>query len=190
MPAVLYVIKDKVQKASNDKLLELIIAEHGAALQRFVRVRVGQKDDADDVVQDVYARLAQMSQLEQRVAGRMDTVRNYLFQIAVNIITDRYRKAVVRREFDHVDADEPSTIYGALGSTLSSPERQLEGKRTLQLIQLALNDVKPELQQAFLLSRMDNMSYREISDTMGVSVSTVEKYISAVLVAIRERVLP
>lgn len=67
---MLYVIKDKVQKASNDKLLELIIAEHGAALQRFVRVRVGQKDDADDVVQDVYARLAQMTQLEQREIRR------------------------------------------------------------------------------------------------------------------------
>lgn len=189
MHALLYVIKDKVQKASNDKLLELIIAEHGAALHRFVRVRVNQKDDADDVVQDVYARLAQMTELEQRVAGRLDTVRNYLFQIAVNMITDRYRKALVRRESDHVDTGEDLVLY-ALGSTVSSPERQLEGKRALQLIQQVLNDMKPEQQQAFLLSRMDNMSYREISDTMGVSVSAVEKHISAALVAIRERVFP
>lgn len=183
-------IKEKAQKANNDRLLELIIAEHGAALHRFVKVRVGQTDDADDVVQDVYSRLAQMNDLEERVAGRMDTVRNYLFQIAVNIITDRYRKASVRRESDHVDADDPLNVYNALASTLSSPERQLQGKRTLQLIQQVLNEVKPEQQQAFLLSRMDNMSYREISDTMGVSVSTVEKYISAALVAIRERVFP
>lgn len=187
---MLYVIKEKVQKASNDRLLELIIAEHGAALHRFVKVRIGLKDDADDVVQDVYSRLAHMDDLEQRVAGRMDTVRNYLFQIAVNMITDRYRKSQVRRESDHVDADDPLNVYSALSSTLSSPERHLQGKRTLQLIQQVLNELKPELQQAFLLSRMDNMSYREISDTMGVSVSTVEKYISAALVAIRERVFP
>ena len=183
---MLYLIKDKVQKTSNDKLLELIITEYGAALHRFVRVRLNHKDDVEDVVQDVYARLLQITELEKRVAGRMDTVRNYLFQIAVNIITDRYRKAQVRRESDHIGLD----LYGNISCTLSSPERQLEGKRTLQLIQQALNDVKPELQQAFLLSRMDNMSYREISDTMGVSVSTVEKYISAALVAIRERVIP
>ncbi len=187
---MLYVIREKVQKANNDKLLEQIVAEHGAALHRFVRVRVGIKDDADDVVQETYTRLAQMSELEQRVAGRLDTVRNYLFQIAVNIITDRYRKALVRREAEHIAPCDNLALFNTLSSTLNSPERHLEGKRALQQVQHAINGVKPELQQAFLLSRMDNMSYREISDTMGVSVSTVEKYISAALVAIREQVFP
>lgn len=187
---MLYVVKNKTQKPANESLLEQIIAEHDAALRRFVRVRLGaqRRDEADDVVQDVYARLAQMDNLHERVAERLDTVRNYLFQIAVNIITDRFRKASSRREADHVPADDEQ-VAATLGCTLSSPERQLEGKRTLQLIQAALNELKPELRQAFLLSRMDNKSYREISDMMGVSVSTVEKYISAALVAVRKQVL-
>ena len=187
---MLYVVKSKTHKASSESLLEQIIAEHDAALRRFVRVRLSRqrRDEADDVVQDVYARLTQMDNLEERVAERLDTVRNYLFQIAVNIITDRFRKATSRREADHVPADDEQVAI-QLDSTLSSPERQLEGKRTLQRIHAALNQLKPELRQAFLLSRMDNKSYREISDIMAVSVSTVEKYIAAALVAVRKQVM-
>ncbi|WP_157980764.1 RNA polymerase sigma factor [Aliidiomarina taiwanensis] len=187
---MLYVVKSKTHRPGNESLLDQIIAEHDAALRRFVRVRLSmqRRDEADDVVQDVYARLAQMDNLEERVAERLDTVRNYLFQIAVNIMTDRFRKASSRREADHVHTDDEQ-VATSLDCTLNSPERQLEGKRTLQLIQAALNELKPELRQAFLLNRMDNRSYREISDIMGVSVSSVEKYISAALVAVRKQVL-
>lgn len=90
----------------------------------------------------------------------------------------------VRKEADHISGEAMNIV-----TTLTSPERQLEGKRRLQQIQQALSKIKPEYQQAFLLSRMDNMSYREISDTMGISVSTVEKYISAALLAVREKVM-
>jgi len=180
---VLYVINSKPQETGRDQLLKQLISEHDSALRRFVRVRVGSSADCDDLVQEVYARLAQIEGLEVRLEQRLDTARNYLFQIAANLITDKFRKAKVRKESDHI-SDEAIAMH----STLSSPDRQLEGKRKLQLIQKALGTVKPEYQQAFLLSRMDNMSYREISDTMGVSVSTVEKYISAALVTLRDRI--
>ncbi|RUO18689.1 RNA polymerase sigma factor [Aliidiomarina haloalkalitolerans] len=181
---MLYVIKDKPQKQSRDKFLELLIQEHDSALRRFIRVRISVPSDCDDIIQDLYSRLAQIEDLEAQVEERLDTVRNYLFQIAVNLIRDRYRKSVVRKEADHISGEAMNIV-----TTLTSPERQLEGKRRLQQIQQALSKIKPEYQQAFLLSRMDNMSYREISDTMGISVSTVEKYISAALLAVREKVM-
>lgn len=181
---MLYVIKEKSQKHSRERLLEQLIQEHDAALRRFIRVRIGTPADCDDVVQDVYARLAQMEHLEEHLELRLDTVRNYLFQIAVNLITDRFRKSQVRKESDHI-----SESYITMLSTVSAPDRQLEGKRKLQQIQETLKKIKPEYQQAFLLNRMENMSYREISDTMGISVSTVEKYISAALLAIRAKVV-
>lgn len=181
---MLYVIKDKVQKQTQEKFLELLIQEHDSALRRFVRARLGTEADSEDVIQDLYSRLTQIENLESHVEDRLDTVRNYLFQIAVNLIRDRYRKSQVRKESEHISGDTVHMI-----TTLTSPERQLEGKRKLQQIQDALSKIKPEYQQAFLLSRMDNMSYREISDTMGISVSTVEKYISAALLAVREKVM-
>lgn len=180
---MLYVIKDKPEKRSREAILEQIVQEHDAGLRRFIRVRLGTSVDCDDIVQGVYTRLVQIENLEAHFGGRLDTVRNYLFQIAVNLITDGYRRAQVRRESAHLPYDKVAVF-----STTTSPERQLQGKRKLQQIHAALASLKPEYQQAFALSRMENMSYREISDTMGVSVSTVEKYISAALVAIRQRV--
>jgi RNA polymerase sigma-70 factor (ECF subfamily) len=58
-------------------------------------------------------------------------------------------------------------------------------KRKLQLVDKALGRLKPEHRKAFLLHRVEGLSYRQISDQLAVSESTIEKYISAALVAIR-----
>jgi len=51
-----------------------------------------------------------------------------------------------------------------------------------------LENINPHHKSAFVLCRVEGKAYREISDILGVSVSTVEKYISAALMAIRNKV--
>lgn len=181
---MLFLVKKQSAKTVRDVFLEQLIQEHDVALRRFVRVRIGIPADCDDVVQSVYTRLIQIDGVEKHLEARLDTVRSYLFKIAANIITDRYRKSQVRMETEHTSFDNVKIL-----STVMAPERQAQGKRTLRQIQYVLVRIKPEYRHAFVLSRMENMSYREISDTMSVSVSTVEKYISAALFAIREKVI-
>lgn len=173
------------QQASH-KLIERLLAEHDIAIRRFVRIRLGvyqsgNAQDCDDVMQEVYVRLSQIEDLPARLAGRLDTARNYLIQVANNLLIDRARRTQVRCSAAHSSEYE-------LHSTLHEPERNLRNKRKLQQIDRALADVKAEKRSAFLLHRVEGLSYREISDRLSVSVSTVEKYISAVLLVIRRAV--
>lgn len=105
-------------------------------------------------------------------------------QIASNLLIDRARRAQVRHAEQHVSTDDVETH-----STLNAPDRDLQCKRQLQQVESALAKVKSVHRQAFLLHRVEGLSYREIGDQLGISVSTVEKYISSALLAVRQALL-
>lgn len=177
-----------VQRAASHKLIERLLAEHAFSLRLFIKVRLGpaQEHDLEDVMQDVYVRLSQIQDLPQKLAGRLDTARNYLLQIASNLLIDRARRAQTRMRSQHVsdcDLEQPPS------SDTLAPERALGNKRKLQRIENELAKIKPAQRQAFMLSRVEGMSYREISETLGLSVSTVEKHIAAALQAAQRALL-
>lgn len=136
--------------------------------------------DCDDVMQDIYMRLSQIDDLPAKLADRLDTARNYLLQIASNLLIDRARRAQVRCADQHYSEQQLDHL-----AAVDEPDRSLHNKRMLHQVEQALTTIRPEQRQAFLLHRIDGLSYREIGDQLGISVSTVEKYISAALLAIR-----
>lgn len=152
------------------------------AIRRFIRIKTGGNQDCDDVMQDLYVRLSQIDDLPARMADRLDTARSYLVQIANHLLIDRARREISRCRDLHSSIE---TIENEPASAIHEPERSLMNKRKLQLIDKALMRLKPEHRKAFLLHRVEGLSYRQISDQLAVSVSTIEKYISAALVAIR-----
>jgi RNA polymerase sigma-70 factor (ECF subfamily) len=180
---VIYLKKRTVNE--NGNFVAALLEEHGSALRRFIRVRSNLNEhDCEDIMQMVSERLLKLDDLQQILEGRLDTVRNYLFQIAVNLLIDKKRRDDVRHRDHHVSEQDVTIL-----SSLDSPERKLEGKYRLRQTQDILNSIKLSYKQAFLLSRVDGKSYREISDILGVSVSTVEKYISKALLAVRKGVV-
>tara|TARA_Y100001973_G_scaffold95907_1_gene149969 strand:- start:736 stop:1320 length:585 start_codon:yes stop_codon:yes gene_type:complete len=179
----------KARRAASHGLIERLLAEHTFALRRFIRVRLHteQQHECDDVLQDVYMRLSQIEDLPAKLAGRLDTTRNYLLQIASNLIIDRARRAQARKQASHIssnDDDDEVPLY----CEVNSPERSLANKRKLQRIDHALQKLKPAQRQAFMLHRVEGLSYREISDRLGLSVSTIEKHIAAALTSARHAI--
>lgn len=174
-------LSEKQTRQASHKLIEWLLSEHDIALRRFIRVRLNVSQDCDDVLQEVYVRLSQIENLPEKLAGRIDTARNYLLQIASNLLIDRARRAQARCAAAHVTVVDSDTV-----STLTNPDRQLAGKRKLQQVQKALQKLRSIQRQAFLMHRMHGMSYRDISDSLGISVSTVEKHIAAALTALRD----
>ena len=178
------IVNRPLNKKPKLELIEQLYAEYGGVLRRFIRVRSRlNKNDCDDVVQEVFERLLKVEYLSEKLDGRKDTVHSYLLQIANRLLIDRDRRAKVRCKDAHV-SEQDTLIF----SSLCSPERELQNQNELKQIEYALDDIKKIHKQAFLLSRLDGHSYREISDILGISISTVEKYISTALVAIRKRI--
>jgi len=126
-------------------------------------------------------KIARLDDLTERFSASPDTVRSYLFVMATNVIRDRVRRATVRESSKHQPLDEE-----LVHADTRSPETIIDGRQQIGAVEKALRQQKSHHRRAFMLSRFEHKSYREIADELSVSVSTVEKYICRVLLALRQ----
>lgn len=156
-------------------MLTTLSKEHGASLVRFLTRRLKSVEDAEDIAQ---AALLRIQKLDDSVS--LDNPKAYLFQVANNLAIDSMRRNDILQRYLQTETlrNESQNAEGAL-----SPERILAAQQQLQKVQHAIAKLPVKFRQAFLLHRKNGMSYSEIATEMGVSVSSVEKYI---LQALRE----
>lgn len=151
---------------------------HRDALLAYFRRRTRRLEDAEDLVQEVFARLAQVVDL-----SAVEHVDRYLFRSARNVLTDWRRKSVVRRTGDHhsLPDDLPDVDF--------SPERVLIGRDALEMLARALEDLPPRTSAIFARHHFEGRSYREIGDAMGIAVRTVEDHMARANAQLRKIVL-
>ena len=174
------------RKGGASDALRRIALEHEPALRRFVGARLSahaDPADQEDVVQETFLRVARQEGVEEKLSRSLDSVRSYLFSIATNVIRDSYRKAVTRQKYDDLARHGAK----ALGVEVSA-EDVVSTQEQLRLVKAAIMRLKPDCRDAFVLHRFEGLSYREVADTMNVSVSMVEKHIMQALSDIRQRV--
>lgn len=169
-------------KHSKNSLLESLIDDYKPDIMRFLRVRLVLEADRDDIIQDLMVRLLRIENLEEKLMAEGSNAKNYLLFIAANLVKDLYRRKQVRGVQTDGDLDN-------ISSDNENPERILLNRQTLTKVNQVLDSVKPIQKEAFLSNRLENKSYRQISEEMGVSVSTIERYISKVLLALRLKVV-
>lgn len=175
---------DRWRTEARTALLSELFEQHQASLNAFLRVRLNSPDDAKDVLQDLFYRLARSEGLVEKMQN-CDNPRAYLFSIANNLIVDRYRRAGVRAAYDaeirgeNSDAEDSRVLF-------HSPERDLVASRELAAAKQVILALPARCKTAFILNRFKHMSYKQVSDTMGVPVKRVEKYISKALLALRK----
>ena len=166
------------RRESNDQVLERLFSEHGTALRNFVRRRLGGIEGVEDVIQDVFTRLARMGQLQDKVYG---DGRNYLFTIANNLIVDQERRQVLQRSFHD---DQQHRAEGLVQEV--TPEKIVGAERELAVIKQVIMALRPNWRRAFILNRFHYMTYRQVAEQMGVTVKQVESYIAQALARLRD----
>lgn len=171
-------------ESARGQMLEALYREFSPALERFIRVRLVAEAERDDVLQAVFLKLARIEDLPEKLASRPDTVLSYLFTVTINVIRDSARRAAVRQKKHHFTLDDQ-----ACHSEDPEPDSLLEAHQDGAAVRAALKSMKKKHRQAFILSRFKGLSYKETANAMGVSVSTVEKYISAALLNLRKELL-
>lgn len=148
---------------------DALVTRYRAPLRGYFR-RQGITDDAEDLVQEVFIRLAQ-------AYARMhwENPDGYVFTIASHILTDHRRKGTTRRAGQH---DELSEDLASPGET---PERSLLNRDRLRQVVASLKTLHPNCYHSFILHRFENMPQGEIARRLGLSVSTIEKHIMTAL---------
>jgi RNA polymerase sigma factor (sigma-70 family) len=147
--------------------LEEVAAQYRAPLMRFFQRRVRADEDADDLVQDVFSRLA------GRDLANIANIQGYIFQVAANVLRDKARRASVRgimtRAPDGFDIEDEAGF---------SPERILLSKEALQIMVAAIYELPEQVRIVFSHYHFDGVAQVEIARRMGLSLSTVEKHMA------------
>lgn len=169
------------QSEKRDALLESLIRDHGPALHSFLLGRVRDETEIEDIVQEVFLRLARQKETLYRLNQPGENSRAYLFTAANNMVVDLERRRAVRRQYltyrKHEVADSSYEL---------SPEVVVTSREDLSRVREAIKGLKPNWRTAFIMSRIQLMNYKDIAREMGVSVRQIEKNIAAALKALRE----
>ncbi len=157
--------------------------EKRANLVRFFAARLNSRAEAEDLVQDLYIRLAGMESV-----GPIDNPSALLHRIGSNLMLDRLRsqKRATTRDNDWRSAHTISVAGHEIADEPPADEVVASRQRLKALVE-AVEDLPEKTRQAFRLHKLEGHSHAETARRMGISVSTVEKHISAALKTLTRR---
>lgn len=146
-------------------------------LRQFFLRRVREREEVDDLVQEVFARLLQRG----RVAELGD-LRSYLFETAASVLIDRARKRQSRHATAH-EAFDPE--HHSLEDFPA--DRVLIGEEALSRASRALVELPERARTIFILRRLEGLGYQDIAQRLGVSLSLVEKQMAKAVAYLTRR---
>lgn len=149
--------------------LESVFLAHRNALQRFLRARCGDATEAEDLLQELWFKLANATApIAEPLA--------YLYSMADNLVLDRRRSAQRRERRDDAWVDLAGGGSGGI-SDAPSAERQVIAKSQLAQIAVIFDQLGERTTAIFKSYRIDGEGQREIAAQHGISLSAVEKHL-------------
>ncbi|HET6253739.1 MAG TPA: sigma-70 family RNA polymerase sigma factor [Puia sp.] len=171
--------------SSPGKNIASVISRFGKRLLGFIRQRVGNEADAEDILQDVWYQLTTTVDTEP-----IEQISGWLFAVARNKIIDRYRKKQPE-PLDLQDGDDAAgpDLTGILLDDSQSPETA--NLRTLfwRTLQEALDELPEQQRMVFVWNELEGISFKEIAAMTGENVNTLISRKRYAVLHLRERLL-
>jgi len=153
-----------------------LIVEHRPKLKAFIRKRVSNSDDADDILQDVFYQLVKTV---ENSMNPIEQVSAWLYRVARNLIIN---KGIKKREEelpvyrndesdDEIFNDISEVLFGSEIS--ASPETEYLHSLVWTELENALAELPPEQREIFELTELEGIPVKEISETTGIPVNTL-----------------
>jgi RNA polymerase sigma factor (sigma-70 family) len=155
-----------------DRKIVEVIARERSRLGSFIRRRVADPADAEDILQDVFSELVE----SVRMVRPIEQIGAWLFQVARNRIIDRFRR---RREQpvpvppDLEGEDGLATLAELLPSPRAGPEAQYARRLLLEELDAALEELPAEQRDVFVAHELEGKSFRELAAQTGLNVNTL-----------------
>lgn len=169
-----------------DQRISEVVKREGSRLRNFIRRRVPDPRDAEDVLQDVFYRLVEANRLLMPV----DHVTGWLFRVARNRITDLFRKKKPESFSDAVVEGEDGEllqIEEMLPSPDAGPEALYFRNLLLGELELALDELPDEQREVFIAHELEGSSFKELAEETGLSVNTLLSRKRYAVLHLRER---
>lgn len=169
-----------------DRQISEVIAEERSRLRNFIRRRVPDPSDVEDIVQEVFYQLVEANRLLMPI----EHVTGWLFRVARNRITDLFRKKKPDSFSDAAVEDEDGErldIEDLLPSPDAGPEALFVRNALLDELELALDELPEEQREVFVAHELEGRSYKELSAESGVNLNTLLSRKRYAVLYLRER---
>lgn len=172
----------------NQYVTETITRERGR-LGNFIRRRVGDSDEAEDILQDVFFELVEAYRLPEPI----EQVGAWLFRVARNRIIDRFRK---KRELplstalESADDESDYWLEQALPDPSNGPEAAYARAMLLEAITMALDELPAGQRNVFIAHELDGQSFKEMTVQSGENINTLLGWKRLAVLHLRSRLQP
>jgi RNA polymerase sigma-70 factor (ECF subfamily) len=154
-----------------------LFRQYYGELLAFLTGKLGCRRRAEDVAQDTYERLLQVADPRQ-----IEQPRAFLYKIAVNLTIDTFRRRGVREDRAVAIAE-----LDTMPSAAPAPDRALDAKQRLDILQRAIAELPPKCRQVFVLHKFLEVPHAEIAARLGISKNMVEKHVIKAMAHCRRR---
>ena len=161
--------------AAQDQQIQTAVREQRGRLLQFIRRRIPDPDQAEDILQDVFAELVE----SYRVLKPVEQAAAWLFRVARNRITDLYRRkrpVSLEEAFgaaEAADDGEGLLLADLLPAADDSPENRLLRETLMDALTDALAELPAAQRQVFVWHELEDKSFREMEEETGVPLKTL-----------------
>jgi RNA polymerase sigma factor (sigma-70 family) len=168
-------IESPMADAQNRQIQETVRRERGRLLA-FIRSRIPRPEDAEDIAQDVFYEFTEMYRLMKPV----EQIASWLFTVARNKITDRYRKKkpVLLEDvftFKSSGDDDNGYLLDELlpAANVRSADVEMMRETIMEALMEALDELPAEQRDVFVQHELEDKSFKEIAEASGVTINTL-----------------
>jgi RNA polymerase sigma factor (sigma-70 family) len=162
--------------ADQDRRIADAVDRERSRLRRFIRRRVPDPRDADDILQDVFAALVEADRLLMPI----DHVTGWLFRVARNRISDLFRRK----------PEEPLLFEELLPAEDGDPEAAYTRTVMVEALGAAIAELPPEQRDVFVAHEIDGRRFKDMAATTGVPINTLLSRKHYAVQRLRERLRP
>ena len=169
-----------------DQQISDVVIREQSRLRNFIRRRVPDPRDAEDILQDVFCELVEANRLLMPI----DHVTGWLFRVARNRIIDFFRKKKPQSFSDTAiadDDDELLRLEDLLPSPDGGPEALYARRVLLDELELAIDELPEDQREAFVGHELEGRSFKQMAAESGVSVNTLLSRKRYAVLHLRER---
>ena len=165
------VLAEQMAGEQDQRISEAIKLEW-ARLRNFIHKRVPDQSDAEDILQDVFYELIEAYRLMKPI----EQAGAWLFRVARNRITDRFRKQTaesLQSPAAQSNDNDARVLEDLLPSLEAGPEAVYARRVLLEEIEEALNELPAEQRDVFVAHEIEGRGFKELAAESGVGVSTL-----------------
>jgi len=169
-----------------DQRISEVVTREQSRLRNFIRRRVPDPRDAEDILQDVFYELVEANRLLMPI----EHVTGWLFRVARNRITDLFRKRTPESFTDAAVVDENDELLrleDLLPSADAGPEAIYARGVLLDALELAIDELPDEQRDVFVAHELEGRTFKEMAAESGVSLNTLLSRKRYAILHLRER---